>query len=132
MTTPTKERMRLDKFLRIYGSGVGQLVRAVGTTNQSKYSVDVRAHVRLYIPEEITRDEMIIQGDSKVIISSTEIIESQWPGAQPTPPTPENDVRVPRANDKFVWQGRTKNVQTAEAFYFDGELVKIILQVRGS
>lgn len=129
MTTPTKEIQRLDKFLKSYGSGIGSLTRVVGTTNQSTFSVDVLAHVRNYNPNEL--DEMIIQGDSRVIISSTEIVTAQWPGAQATPPTPENDVRVPRRGDKFVWQGRPRNVESSEPIYLEGQLVKIVMQVRG-
>ncbi len=129
MTTPTKEIQRLDKFLRIYGSGIGTLTRIVGTTNQSTFSVDVLAHVRNYTADELT--VMIIQGDSRVIISSTQIVTAQWPGAQITPPTPDNDVRVPRRGDKFEWQGKTRNIESSEPFYLDNVLVKIMMQVRG-
>jgi hypothetical protein len=128
MTTALKERMRLDKFLRAYGSGIGRLVRVVGTTNQSSYSVDVRAHVRQYLPEELTRDESLMQGDSKVIISFTEIMESQWPGA--VPPVSEESLPI-RVGDKFIWRGRTKNIQLPEHFILLGEGVRIQLQVRG-
>jgi len=130
MTTATKEKQRIDKFLRSWGSGIGQLVRIVGTTNQVSYSVDVKAHVRDYLPNELT--STIIQGDSKVIISAREIVETGWPGSQPTPPVPGNDVRVPRRGDKFVWMGKQRNVEVPDPFYFDGELIKIEMQVRGT
>ena len=131
MTTATLEKQRIARFLRVYGSGVGTLVRVVGTTNQSTYSVDVRAHVRLYLPEEITTDGNIIQGDSKVIIGFDEINAVQWPGASPTPSVPGSDPRVARNGDKFIWKGKTRNIQTADPFYFDDIGIKQHLQVRG-
>ncbi len=129
MTTATKERLRLDKFLQGYGSGMGTLTRIVGTTNQSPFSVDVRVHFRDYTPQELT--STIIQGDSNVILGFTEIDTEQWPGAQTTPPTPGSDIRVPRRGDKFTWQGRQKNVEAADAIYFDGVGIRINMQVRG-
>ncbi len=129
MTTATKERLRLDKFLQGYGSGIGTLTRIVGTTNQSPFNVDVRAHVREYKPEELT--ETIIQGDSIVIFGFTEIDTAQWPGPQTLPVVPGRDIRVPRRNDKFLWNGNQKNVEDAEAIYFDGVGVRINMQVRG-
>ncbi len=129
MTTATKEIQRLDKFLRMYKSGVGQLVYVIGTTNQSRYSVDVPAHVRNYTAQELT--DTIIQGDSLVIISSTQINAVQWPGSQPTPPVPGNDVRVPRRGYKFIWEGTDRNVESCEPFYFEGQLVRLEMQVRG-
>lgn len=134
MTTATKERLRLDKFLQSYGSGIGTLTRTVGTgVNQSSYSVDVRCHVRDYNPDELTGD--IIQGDSHVIISSTEIIGAQWPGSQPTPPTPNNDVRVARRGDKFSFPigTKAKNIEEGNGgIYFDDELIRIEFRMRGT
>jgi hypothetical protein len=128
MTTASLEKQRINRFLRIYGSGTGTLVRTVGTTNQSTYSVDVRAHVRLFLVNEL--NEMIVQGDSKVIMSASEIVASQWPGAQ-VQPVPDIDIRVPRRNDGFIWKGKRRNVEAAEPIYFDDQLVRIQLQVRG-
>jgi hypothetical protein len=132
MTTATKERIRLDKFLRSYGSGMGILTRIVGVGhNQSSYSVSVRAHVHDYTPDELT--EQIIQGDSHVIISSTEIIAAQWPGSQPTPPVLEDDLRVARRGDKFVFpvNNRQRNVEEGQGIYFDDQLIRIEFRIRG-
>lgn len=130
MTTPTKEIQRLDRFLRIgrYGSGWGTLTRIIGTTNQSRYAVRVRYHMRGYRPQEL--NEQIIQGDSRVILSPTQINQMQWPGGQPQ--TPLNDIRIPKRNDKFTPElGREHNVEDAEGLYLDGVLVKLWVQVRG-
>jgi hypothetical protein len=124
MTTATKERIRLDKFLRSYGSGMGILTRIVGVGhNQSSYSVSVRAHVHDYTPDELAGD--IIQGDSHVIISST--------GSQPTPPTPEDDLRVARRGDKFAFpvNNRQRNVEEGQGIYFDDQLIRIEFRIRG-
>lgn len=132
MTTAAKERARLDKFLRSYGSGTGTLTRIVGTgNNQSSYSVDVRAHVRDYLPQELTGT--IIQGDSHVIISFTEIIDAEWPGSQPTPPVPGNDIRVVRRGDKFTFPlgGRARNVEEGQGIYFDNEPIRGEFRIRG-
>jgi hypothetical protein len=132
MTTPAMERIRLDRFLRTYGSGFATLTRVVGSTNQSFYSVRLRCHIRDYTPEEL--NELIIQGDSHVIISATEIITAQWPGSQPTLPVPGNDIRIPRRNDKFTLEssGRKTNVENSNGgIYLLDELIRIEMQVRG-
>lgn len=130
MTTPTKEIQRLDRFLKVtkYGTGWGDLTRIIGTTNQSRYTVRVRYHMRGYKPEEL--NEQIIQGDSLVIMSPTQINQIQWPGGQLQVPT--NDIRIPKRNDKFTPSlNREHNVQDAEGLYMDGVLVKLRVQVRG-
>jgi hypothetical protein len=129
VTTASLEKQRIARFLRIYGSGTGQLVRVVGTTNQSTYSVNVRAHVRLYLPEELTVDGNIIQGDSKVIIGFDEIDAAQWPGM--VSPTPGSDPRVARNGDRFIWKGKSRTVLVSDPFYFDDVGIKQQIQVRG-
>jgi hypothetical protein len=131
MTTASLERQRIAKFLRLYGSGTGQLVRVVGTTNQSTYSVSVRAHVRLYLPEELTTDGNIMQGDSKVIVGFDEIDAVQWPGASTTPMVPGNDPRVARNGDKFIWKGKSRTVLTSEPIYFNDVGIRQNIQIRG-
>lgn len=78
-----------------------------------------------YRPEEIVGG--IIQGDSRVILSPTQIIAGSWGGT----PADGTDGRVPVKNDHLIVAGRARVVQAAVPFYMDGQLVRIELQVRG-
>lgn len=121
---------RLDRALEKNGQDV-VLRRTVGSASQVNIDVTCRAMVRDYAPQELVGQ--IIQGDSHVIISPTQITAAQWPGGQPiaSPPV-QTDPRVPRPNqDKVIVAGRLRNVQAATPIYVVGELVRIEMQVRG-
>ena len=124
MTTPTKEISRLDRFLRTYGSGVGNLQRITGTPpSQVTFTIALPSHVRKYDPKELTPS--IIQGDSRVIISPTLLTSNNWPGDT------SSEGFIHRG-DKWIWlDGKTYNVEAAEHIRLDSTLVKIIMQVRG-
>lgn len=98
---------------------------------QIPFEVTCRASVRQYQPSELAGG--IIQGDSLVILSPTEIIKAQWPGG--TPQSSDADKRVPRGGagqgDKVIIQGRARNIEAAAPYYLAGELVRIELQCRG-
>lgn len=94
---------------------------------QIPFEVTCRAAVRQYQPSELT--DGVIQGDSHIIISPTEIIKAQWPGA--TPQSSDVDKRVPRKGDRVIVQGRARAVEAAAPFYLGGELVRLELQCRG-
>lgn len=119
----------LDRCLARAGQDV-ILRRPVGTTSQSFTDAAVRAFVRGYEPSELAGD--IQQGDSRVILSPTHLAASQWPGGQAvsSPPT-SLDVRIPRAGDRVVIAGRSRNVVMAAPIYKAGELIRIDIQVRG-
>jgi hypothetical protein len=120
------DRDDLDQELAAEGSDA-ELVRVTGTTNQIRFTAAVRAYARGYFPRELGNE--IIQGDTKVIISPTDIERAQWPGAQVLNSVGDN--RVPRRGDKIVIQGRERMIMAATPFYIDGELVRLELQARG-
>jgi hypothetical protein len=110
---------------------VGQnaiLRRTVGTTSQTHYDVVVRVWAVGFAPSELTPE--IIQGDTKVILSPTQINEAGWPGAGAG--SGGGDQRVPRRGDKFIIQGTARTVlATMPPYYVDGTLVRLEAQVRG-
>lgn len=91
------------------------------------FDATVRGFVRGYDPAEITGT--IIQGDTKIILSPTDIDASGWPG--PSVGTVVGDRRVPRKGDIVVVQGSPRQVQASAPKYVMGELVRIEIQVRG-
>jgi len=120
------DRADLDQELAAEGSDA-LLVRITGTTNQARFEARVRAYAVGYLPREL--GDQIIQGDTKVTISPTDLERAGWPGAQVG--TPVGDVRVPRKGDKIVLEGRERNIEAATPWYINGELVRIDLQCRG-
>lgn len=88
-------------------------------------SVDVRIVMRQYQPDELVGG--IIQGDSFVILSPSEIIAANWPGTVTAP----GDKRVPKRGDQLIVQGIARTVQAGTPFYIAGALVRLELQVRG-
>jgi hypothetical protein len=81
--------------------------------------------MRQYQPDELVGG--IIQGDSFVILSPSEIIAANWPGTVTAP----GDKRVPKHGDQLIVQGIARTVQTGTPFYIAGALVRLELQVRG-
>lgn len=129
VTVAQFEVIELDKSLLVDGEDV-TLRRVVGTTNQVNIDVVCRAFVRRYQAQELAGT--IIQGDSQLILSPSQIIAAQWPGGlSPTASDAALDHRVPRKDDKVVVQGKTRNVEMAAPIYVANELVRIELQVRG-
>jgi hypothetical protein len=119
----------LDAMLRSDGQQV-TLRRVVGTTNQANVDCTCRALVRGYRADELAGG--IIQGDSLVILSATDIERAQWPGGQPVTSPPNGlDVRVPKKNDKIIIMGRPRNIEAADPVYVDGQLHRINVTVRG-
>lgn len=119
----------LDQFLAADGQDV-ILRRITGTTNQIVVDCPCRAFVRGYQPKELAGG--IIQGDTHVILSATDINRAQWPGGEAvTNPPGINDPRVPRTGDRIIIEGRARGVIFADPVYVDGELHRINVQVRG-
>lgn len=104
--------------------------RTVGVNTQTNIDVTCRAFVRKFLAQELV--DTIIQGDSKVIISSTEIIASGWPGPIPIPPVgTAPDSRVPNGGDRIFISGRIRTIVSGAPIYLSGQLVRIDMQVRG-
>lgn len=119
---------RLDGSLARVGEDVVLRRNTLGPGGvQIPFDATVRAQVRGYEPAELTA--AVIQGDSRVILSPTQIEQAGWPGATAAPVT--GDRRVPRRGDVVLVQGTPRHVFAAAPKYVGGVLVRIELQVRG-
>jgi hypothetical protein len=119
---------RLDRSLAKSGQTV-ILQRIIGTVNQARSVVTLKAHVRSY--DGVQLQGGIVQGDRRVIISPTEIIANNWPGGLSG--NRVDDPRVPRRGDSIIIAGRECAVLNGAPIYLDGtsDLVRIDIQVRG-
>lgn len=117
----------LNRALRRSGQPV-TLRKVTGTTSQTFTDVDCLALVRGYTPQELVAGNGIIQQDSKVILSPTEINAAVWPVVQSGP----KDVRIPSKNrgDLCLINGAWRTVQAGVGIYIGSTLVRIELQVR--
>lgn len=119
----------VDRMLTVHGQSV-ILRRITGTgNNQVSFDAQVRAWVTGYLPQELSGS--IIQGDSKVILSPTDIKAAGWPG--PNSLAISGDIHVPRKGDKVVVQNRERTVMADGTPWYitaDG-LFMIVLQTRG-
>lgn len=119
----------LDEGLLVAGEDVELQRLTLGPGGvQIPFSVTCRATVRSYEPRELVGG--IIQGDTRLVLSPTEIERAQWPGPGAVPASP-GDRRVPRKGDRVVIQGRARTVEAATPVYVAGVLVRLELQVRG-
>lgn len=123
--TSEMEVRELNSALAADGQDI-TLRRFSGTTTRTNIDVQVRAFVRHYEAKELT--PATVQGDTKIIMSPTEIIAAGWPGAEPPGAA---DARVPRRGDQVLVVGTPRQVQNAYPIYIDNDLVRIELQVRG-
>jgi hypothetical protein len=130
MTTVAQfEIAQLDLSLAADGEDF-TLRRVTGTVSPTNTDVSCRGFIRAYGPEELTTT--IIQGDSRIILSPTQIIGGSWPGGPPpSGPSAAMDARVPRRGDKAVVQGRIMNIQDSNPIYLQNVLIRIELSVRG-
>ncbi|MBS7545114.1 hypothetical protein [Ancylobacter oerskovii] len=124
--TPAEIIADLDTALSHFGAdAVLRRVTWAGG-NSTNDDVTVRIQARGYTPRELTGN--IVQGDTKVILSPTQLVAAGWPTV---PQTDGTDARVPRKGDKLVIAGRVRNVEAAAPIYVGGELLRIEMQVRG-
>lgn len=105
----------LDRKLAQVGEPV-LLRRPLGTSPQTFRDVTVKGLARGYAPNELVGG--IIQGDSQVIVSPSEMIADGWPWP-------------PKINDKVVYAGRMRNVQAVQVVSIGVDPVRIEMQVRG-
>ncbi len=118
MTTPQAWIASLDRTLAANGEDAILL-------SLTGFEAPVRAFVRQYLPHELAGG--IIQGDSKVTLSPTDIDAAQWQSGAPT-----GDPRVPVRGCKLILAGRERNIEAAgPPFYLAGVLARIELQIRG-
>ena len=93
------------------------------------FTARVRASVRPITAKEIIGN--LKQDASKVIISPSEISRSGWPGPNSSATPTAQDRQVPRAGDKAVIAGKTRNIEVAKPIYYDDALVRIEMDVLG-
>lgn len=124
----------LDGVLSAYGEDA-ILRRVIGSgANISNVDVLVRARVDAVSVEQIVAG--IAATDLNVIISPTQINETQWPGGSiPLLPPFDVDQRVPRINgpDKVLLRGAApRTVAFCDPKFINGELVRVNLRVTGA
>lgn len=78
--------------------------------------VEVAGVIKDYKPTELAGT--MVQGDSEVTITNTEISQRQWPGP-------------PKTGDEIVVDGKVRTVRGVETKYLGSEKLVHVLQVRG-
>jgi hypothetical protein len=111
----------LDSALDTAGEDIRLVRLTLAAGEQIPFGVDCRAAVRQYQPAELVGG--IVQGDSQVIVSPSELSRRQWPGPGLPP--------LPRKGDRVVVQGRARNVEAVMPFVVGDVVVRIELLVRG-
>ncbi len=120
--SPAATIAALDRALRTRGQDVTLQSLSAGVVTQQ---VTCRAFVRSYAPAALVGG--VIQGDSQVILSPSEIAAAGWPGAATGP----GDDRVPKKGDRLVISGLVRTIEAASPVYLADVLVRIELRVRG-
>lgn len=130
MLLPNKIIADLDDALLASGEDV--TLRRITKVGGNPVTKDVvcRAAVRSVSADEIVGT--ITQNDLRVIISPTQIIAAVWPGAdEGTPAGSAVDQRLPRATDKFIVQGKERQVKVSKPIFVGGIWVRCNLVVAG-
>lgn len=119
--TPRYARATLDNSLERYGQTV--TLQRIPSPGAAPIEVSVRAHIVDFKPDELIGGNGLQTGDSRVIVSATELEASGWPM--------QFESRIPRKGDRLVVAGRTRTVLFGwPAPYINGELVRIELAIR--
>lgn len=119
--TPMQARKALDGMLRT--SGQVATLQRVSTPDLTPVSVSLRVHVVDFKPHEVDGTDGLQMGDSRAIISATEINAAQWPSP--------NESRLPRKGDRLIVGGRTRTVLFAwPAPFLGDEIVRIEAAIR--
>lgn len=120
--SPADARAALDRMLANVGQDV-ELQRLSSPSMAVAAAVTIRAHIVDFKPQELLGGVGLQTGDSRVIMSTTEVNAAQWPSAL--------ESRLPRKGDRIVVAGRTRTVLFAwPAPYIEDELIRIELAVR--
>lgn len=120
----------LDSNLKAAGEDV--MLRRTVKQGSSQVVVEVtcRAAVRSVSADEIAGT--IAYNDLTVIISPTQIVNANWPGADGNIPAGNNvDQRLPKTTDKVVVQGRERQVKVSKPIFVANEWVRTDLVVAG-
>jgi len=122
--TPQAEIARLDRQLQQRGEDI------VLSRKSATGSVDVtcRAKVSDYQPHELLPGTGLAQGDSRVVISPTQINDAGWPGDAPAV---AGDPRLPMSKDSALIGGRRRAVKAVAPVYMQNVLIRINLVVSG-
>ena len=117
--TPQQAISALDRALAAHGTDA--VLRRWTGTGPARTHVDVTVRVRAedYQPAELVGG--IMQGDTRVIMSPSQVIAAAWPGPQDWP----------RIGDKLVIDGPERNIEAAPPVRIGGVVVRLNLQVRG-
>lgn len=118
--TPEQAISMLDRQIAKNGQPV--TLRRLPSTD-----VDVSGLVRSNTATELIAG--LVQGESLVIVSPTQINAAGWPGTQEAG---KRDIRVPSKNrgDIVVVNNEQRAVQNANAFYIGDTLVRIEITVK--
>jgi len=117
--TPASAITSLDKQLAKHGQ-TATLRRWTGS-GSARTPVDVTVRVRAqdYRVEELVGG--IEQGDTRVVLSPTQIVAAGWPGPQ----------GWPRNGDAIIIAGREREIVSAPPQVIDDVVVRIDMVVRG-
>lgn len=120
----------LDAALARVGEDV--ILRRVSGVAPNAVNADVivRATVNDYAPNELVGG--IVQTDSKVILSPTQITAAGWPNPVITAIPPFNpDPHIPKIGDKAIISGKLRNIAFVNSLTVANELVRIEMRVSG-
>lgn len=117
--SPEQAISALDRALASHGQTI-TLRRTSGEgTSQTNADVSVRVREGLYTSEELASG--LYQGQTRIILSPSEILAASWPSPQSWPAT----------GDFVVIEGRERRVESATLRRIDGTVVRIELEVVG-
>lgn len=119
--TPSAAIAMLDRQLLRHGQPVTLRRLTLVDGEQEAFDCTCKAVVRQYQPAELV--DGIIQGDSHVVLSPTDLSAAVWPGVGLPP--------VPRKGDRVVVAGTARNIEAVVPFYIGTQVVRIECQVRG-
>jgi hypothetical protein len=78
--------------------------------------VEVKGTAKNYRTGELI--SQISEVDAEVTIANADIAAAQWPGP-------------PKSGDKFIVDGKTKNIESVEPKYLGSEILVFVCRVRG-
>ena len=123
---------RLERQIRLRGEPV-QLIRIVGSTNQSKVRVTVRGVIKTLTTQQLIAG--VSQTNYLILLSPDELRQKGWPGAvaatNPPGTVPPSDPVVPTTADKVNFRNAEKAIAQAAAVYDGNVPVRVELKVLG-
>jgi hypothetical protein len=129
--TPETAISSLDNQIAQHGKAV-RLVRMDGKTGNVLATADIRAIVRNNSSVSGIHGTAVMQGDTHLVISPTDLDNAGWPTAKPGINIPlEDDPRIPRTSDKIMLFGRDRQIHSVEPISLNDILVRLNIIVRG-